>query len=207
MKDDISPTVQEEGARGNQVLKRLTPTAQKFAEHYAINGNIRRSSILAGCYPDYGHQLLKREDVQQAVEYWRAVYAERSMYTPEKLVRQWTLMASVDLLDYVDDDYALKPLDKLTQEQRAHLGTALVGLEITEKAGKRYAKPRFAKVEALENLGKLMRLYADDRLPGEGLTLNIVLSQVNVGHSAGSEEDLGPFRVVLPPETAREGKD
>lgn len=192
---------QKQEVMGSDILKSLTPAMQKFSEHYAVSGNIRRSSIMAGCYPDYGHQLLKREDVQLAVAYWQEVYAERSMFTPEKLVRQWALTASVDLTEYVNDDYTMKLMSELTEEQRQHLGAALVGLEVTEKAGKRYVKPRFAKVEALENLGKLMRLYGDEKgQGGEGLTLNINLGQqVNVGQfQEGSEEDLGPFKVRLP---------
>lgn len=206
----IPPVHSEEGeGRNHEVqkeLKDLTPAARKFSELYALNNNISKSSILAGCHADYGHSLLRLPAVQQAVAYFRAVHLDKALYTETKLMRQWAQMASIDLTEYIDDDYALKPLSQLTDEQRQHLGMALVGLEVTEKAGKRFVKPKLAKVEALENLGKLLHLYAEDKSQGEGLTLNITLGQqVNVGQSEGSSEDVGPFRVVMPGMAQEEG--
>jgi hypothetical protein len=200
------PSVQSEGVAGEHaaaIFATMTPGQKQFAEHYAFNGKIRTSSILAGFFPDYGHQLLKRKDVQLAIEYWRAVYAEKSLYTPEKLIRQWSQMASIDLTEYVNDDYSLKPLSELSEEQRKSLGAALVGLEVTRRAGKPSAKAKLAKIEALENLGKLLHLYGEEQRQGEGLTLNITLGQqLRLGHSEGhaeaSEADVGPFRVRLP---------
>ncbi len=196
-----SPPVQlEEGDGRNQdVLKELTPAGLKFAELFAVNNNVSKSSVLAGCHPDYGHRLLKLPAVQHAVAYFRAVHVEKALYTESKLLRQWALMASVDLTEYVDDNYVLKPLSILTADQRMQLGSALVGLEVMEKNGKRVVKAKFAKVEALENLGKLLHLYAEDKAQGEGLTLNITLGpHANGGHAEGTHEDIGPFSVRLP---------
>jgi hypothetical protein len=197
--------VQSEGEAGEYavaVLAGLTPGQKKFAEQYAFNGKQRTSSILAGYFPDYGHQLLKRADIQLAVEYFRAIYAEKTLYTPEKLIRQWSQMASIDLTEYVRDDYSLKPLSELSEEQRKSLGAALVGLDLIRSVGKPRAKAKLAKLEAMENLGKLMHLYTEDKRHGEGLTLNIMLGSQNApGHSEASEAseaDVGPFRVRLP---------
>ena len=184
---------------GEDILKGLTPSQRKFSELYAVNHNISKSSILAGCCDDYGHSILKFPRVQAAVRYYEQVYLDKCLYNETKLMRQWSAMASVDLTEYVDDAYNLKPLSQLTDAQKEHLGLALVGLEVSEKAGKRHVKAKYAKVEALQELGKLMHLYADEKSTGEGLTLNINLGQqVNVGQSEGSSEDLGPFRVKMP---------
>jgi hypothetical protein len=175
-------------------LARLTPKMQKFAEYYAVNQNILRSTILAGYSAKntgYGHALLKNPDVQHAVAYYQMIHTEKSLYTPDKLVRQWALMASIDLTELMNADYTLRPLDELTEEQRAHLAVALVGFDAPAGGRRQGARARFAKVEALENLGKLMKLYDKDKTDGEGLILNI-----NVGQHMtveATEADLGPF--------------
>lgn len=181
-------------------LTKMSQRMRRFAEYYATTGNILRSTTLAGYSPKdtgHGHALLKREDVQRAVEYYREVYAEKSLYTAEKLVRQWALMASIDLTEYLNDDFTLKTMDQLTEQQREHLSQALVGIE-TVKSGRGSigARMRFAKVEALENLGRLMKLYDADKSAGEGLILNI-----NVGQERAVEAtavDVGPFTIHIP---------
>mgnify|MGYP001559016095 FL=1 len=189
---------QKQEVMGENVLIGLTPAVRKFSELYAINHNISKSSTLAGCHPDYGFQLVKRPSVQAAIAYYQEIYRDTCLYNETKLMRQWSAMASIDLTEYVDDDYTLKPLSQLTESQRVHLGMALVGLEVTVRHGQRFVKPRYAKVEALENLGKLMHLYTEDKGSAEGLTLNINLGQqVNVGQAEGSSDDLGPFSVKL----------
>ena len=183
------------------VLKGLTPGQRKFSEFYAVYDNKQKSALLAGYGEDYGHYALGLPSVQRAVEYFREIHREKTLYSQEKLLRQWSAMASIDLTDYVTDDYELKPLNELTADQREHLGLALVGLEVTEKRGRKQVKPKYAKVEALESLSKIMKLYGEkNQQTGEGLTLHINLGQhVNVEqHPEETVRDLGPFSVRLP---------
>ena len=192
------------------VLKGLTPGQRKFSEYYAVYDNKRKSALLAGYGEDYGHYALTLPSVQRAVEYYRAIHHEKTLYTQEKIVRQWAAMASINLTDYVTDDYELKPLSQLSVAQREHLGAALVGLEVTEKRGKKNIRPKYAKVEALEALSKMMHLYGEkNHQTGEGLTLHINLGQ-QVTVDQQSEEtvrDLGPFSVRLPGMSEEEDAD
>jgi hypothetical protein len=195
-------SLQPQDDKAHDFMQRLTPRMRSFAEHYAITGNILRSTTLAGYSPKdtgHGHVLLKREDVKSAVAYYRELYAEKSLYTPEKVLRQWAMMASVDLTQFLTDDYRLKKPSEMTEEQREQFSIALTGLEPT-----RYGtKAQFAKVDALVNLGKLLKMYEpEEKGGGEGLILNI-----NVGQQVTVEAqdmDLGPFTLHLPEDEAQE---
>ena len=174
-----------------EILKKsVSPNTLKFAELYAANGNALKSCKLAGfspiSAPDYAYQLCKDERVVSLIAYYRAVYADTAAYTGAKLVRQWARQASYSPADLLNDDWSVKLLSELTAEQREHLRDAIVGFEVIEKSGSRTIKPRFARVEAQEHLGRLMRLYADDKGSGEGLTLNIHVGQQAVDNSEES---------------------
>ena len=73
-----------------------------------------------------------------------------------------------------------------------------MGLEVIDKGGKRFVKPRFDRATALIELGKIKRLYADDKQAGQGMNLTI-----NVGQSMVSEdntvENIGHLSMQLEP--------
>jgi hypothetical protein len=173
---------------------------RKFAEHYAATGNISKSLVMAGYSPratGHGQYLLKRPDIQDAVAYYQAVFADAAAYTPEKLVRQWAMMAAFDITACLNPDGSLKRLDALDPATRDALRLALVGVEF--KNGR--AKYHFAKVEALIQIGRLLGLYDKETAgAGEGLTLTInVGANVTVQAAAqGHHDDLGPFTMHLP---------
>lgn len=179
--------------------KSVSPNVAKFCEVYAANGNAVQSLLIAGFAPSsaYGYQarLLSDSRVKALIEYYRAVHADTAAYTGTKLVRQWARQASYSPADLLNDDWTVKMLSDLTEDQREHLRDALVGFEVIEKSGSRTIKPRFARVEAQENLGRLMRLYADDKGSGEGLTLNIHVGQQTT--VVGDGEEPGQLHIRL----------
>jgi hypothetical protein len=186
------------------VLKELSANSVKFCEYYALNNNALQSCILAGFASSsartYAYDtLLKNPKVLEAVEYFRAVNASNSTYTPAKIVAQWSEMASFNILDCCDENYILKPLSQLDEEQKRRLGIALTGLKITVKNGRQYVEPKMARETALQELGKIHRLYADDKQQGQGLNLTINVGQQvvveqelseNIGHLVMKDEEL-----------------
>jgi len=81
--------------------------------------------------------------------------------------------ASVNLAEMVEEDWSLKAPSQLTPDQQV----ALTGVEVVEKGGKRYAKATVAKAQALEHLGRLHKMYEQEKSKGEGLSLQITLGQ------------------------------
>jgi hypothetical protein len=172
-----------------------------------LYNNALKSARLAGFNvsnsPNYPYQLLARNDVQEGIQYYRHVYDSPAFYTQEKIIHQWSAMADFDILTCCNDDYSLKNLSELTPEQRKSLGIALQGLEVTERNGKRFIKPKLARAEALEQLGKIKRLYADEKQQGQGLALNISIGQqvtTQGATEAHTESSVGhlSFRVGTP---------
>ena len=195
MSDMLEVQQSQEVADIEALKKAVSPNVHKFAELYAANGNGLQSLRLAGFSvtntSNYGGRLLADARVAALVEHYRAVHADTAAYTGAKLVRQWARQASYSPADLLNDDWSVKLLSDLTDDQREHLRDALVGFEVVEKSGSRTVKPRFARVEAQEHLGRLMRLYADDKGTGEGLTLNILLGQqATVAGDAGESDRL-----------------
>lgn len=185
------------------ILKELTQQMQIFAEHYAVGGVPLKAAILAGYAHSgatgYAYRLLDDPRIQAAVEYYKEVHACTSLYTPEKIKMQWSEMASFNILECCNDDYSLKNLNELTAEQKQHLGKALTGLKITVKNGKQYIEPKMARETALQELGKIHRLYADDKQAGQGLNLTINVGQQvvidealseNIGHIIMKDEEM-----------------
>lgn len=178
--------------------KSVSPNVDKFCEIYAANGNAFRSLLLAGfaetSASGYQARLLADLRVKALISYYRALHADTAAYTGAKLVRQWARQASYSPVDLLHDDWSVKLLSELDAGQREHLRDALVGFEVVEKLGSRTIKPKFARIEAQEHLGRLMKLYADDKGSGEGLTLNIYVG----GQKAIREDtEAGPLRIRL----------
>ena len=183
-----------------ECLENLTPKQKKFAELYALNGNASKSVLLAGYEASgtehvIGNALVHNPRVMPAIAYYRALYEDASTYTPKKIIKEWAEMASVDVSEFVTDDWDLRPKGQLTKAQRR----ALVGLEVIEKKDGRTVKPKFAKVEALKELGKLLHMYAEDTAGNKGLDITINLgNQVNVSlatSSVASDTDIGHLTI------------
>jgi hypothetical protein len=181
-----------------EALRGLNPRQKKFAELYAVNGNALKSARLAGYATDKDetsgyHVLYRSPGVAEAVEYYRELFASECHYTPEKIIKEWAQMASVDVSAFVDEDWDLKPKSALTEAQRA----SLVGLEVIEKKGGRTVKPKFAKVEALKELGKLLGMYTDNDTDKRGMDLHINIgTQVNVdGEGISESAQVGHLRI------------
>jgi hypothetical protein len=183
-----------------ECLENLTPKQKKFAELYAVNGNAAKSALLAGYKTtgdggDIGYALSHNPNVIPAVEYYRAIFADQSTYTPEKVIKEWCEMASVDVSAFVDDDWDMVSKSQLTPAQRH----ALVGLETSDTKFGRKVKPKFAKVEALKELGKLLGMYASEEGKSQGLDIQINLgTQVNVSvseHSTETDTEIGHLTI------------
>ena len=156
-----------------EILHGLTPKMIAFSRFMALHQNHEKSARLAGLWPAYGHKLAKDPRIQHAIAYYAAVYAEATTYTPDKILHQWSQMASVNLAEMVEEDWSLKAPSQLTPDQQV----ALTGVEVVEKGGKRYAKATVAKAQALEHLGRLHKMYEQEKSKGEGLSLHISLGQ------------------------------
>ena len=182
----------------DDIIRAVRPNVNRFAEIYAGNANQTKASILAGFTQDYGWKLLKDPRVQSLVAYYRELYAEQAGITRDKLVQLWARQASFSPATLLHNDWSLKRLDTLKDDQREQLNDALLGIEVIEKQGQRTIKPKFNRQNAQEHLGKLFGMYGDEKQgQGEGLTLNI-----NVGQSVtvedGEVEEIGHLRVRLP---------
>lgn len=169
-----------------EALERLTPKQKKFAELFAVSDNASKSARLAGYSTessDGGYQLAHNPRVLDAVAYYRELFADATQYTPEKIIKEWAQLASVDVSAFVTDDWELRPKGQLTEAQRR----ALVGLEVIDKKDGRTVKPKFAKVEALREIGRLLGMYADEQAGSKGLDITINLgNQVNVSVDTSS---------------------
>lgn len=169
------------------VLAGLSAGSLRFSEYYAVTNNAARSSILAGFHRDYGTQLLRDDRIQSAIQHYREVLAESTLYTPAKLTAQWARQASFKPSQLLNDDWSVKNLNELPNEVKAHFDEALINFEVIEKSGSRTIKPKFAKIEAQEHLGRIMRLYESDKEKAQGIVLNITLGGTESADNPGEQ--------------------
>ncbi len=165
------------------VLAKLLPQQRRFAygmAYYAVPAKAARlAHYTSNSHP---YMLAQREDIKDAIAYYRAVLNEQSESSPEKAMAELARMAYVHIGDFVEDDWELKSPRQLTADQNA----ALVGLEIIRKSDGLTIKPKFAKFQALEALAKIHGLYGQASGEGtKGLSLHIVMQQAVVGTERG----------------------
>lgn len=191
-----------EACQGMQERQRL------FCQQYALTGNGLQSARVAGYNTEhslsYASILLQSETIQLAIEYYRALYASQTHYDTVKIQQQWAIAAGLNVFDFLTNDYELKPLDELTDDQKKLLGMVASGVKIVKS---RYGTTRelqiIDKAKALEHLGRILGAYNDGEGKGsaEGLTINIgIATQVNTGESGG--EGIGHIRMM--PDTPTE---
>ncbi len=182
------------------VLAVLTTKQRIFAEMYALHNNGAKACRLAGYTGNSGGavvgQLLHNTKVVEAIAYYREIFEDASTMSAGKIIAAWSEMATVDVSEFVTDDWDLRPKSQLTRAQRQ----ALVGLEVIEKKDGRTVKPKFARVEALKELGKLLHMYKTDSTSDKGgldLTINLG-AQVNISGVGGEEAhvtEIGHLRI------------
>jgi hypothetical protein len=82
-----------------------------------------------------------------------------------------------------------------------------VGIEIVQKGGVKYGKPTFAKAQALEHLGRLNKLYQEEKSKGEGLNLHISLGQqVNISTDTQTQS-IGHLQITTTQDAADKESD
>jgi hypothetical protein len=166
-----------------EVLQGFTPKQCRMAQYLAqYDGNVLKAARLAGYAvgdhtvqgsSSHIYQTAQSPRMQEAVAYYREMFAfDTHHYTPEKLTRLYETWASINLADVCDDNWELKPKSQWTLEQQQ----ALIGIEVTLKGGKRFVKPKFAKLEAAEMLARFQKMLVHEKdvsqVQGFNLTIN-----------------------------------
>jgi phage terminase small subunit len=86
-------------------MRRLTQREENFIDHYREHGNATEAAIAAGYSPhsarDTGCQMLKREQIKDALEKIRKHNAYKSVLSIEKVERSLAAMAHADPLGLV----------------------------------------------------------------------------------------------------------
>lgn len=164
------------------VLQRLNNRHRDFVRYLALYDNPMKSYKLAG-FPTpegngaYAYALAAQPHIQAGMEYWKEVFSSAAHTLPDKILVNMSYMANIDVTSYYNNQWQLKEIDELTEEQRQ----ALTGVEVIEKSRTRTIKLKFAKLEANKELANIHRMYDDDKSKREGLNLTIQLGQqVNV---------------------------
>ena len=163
-------------------LKVSVPQRQVMAaQEFALSGRRHAAMIKAGYAHGssgrWGTELFRRPYMRRLVAYYRTLYCDTAFFDKEKLLKQWSRQASFSPMTLLNDDWSIKRLDAMTSDEQAHLAEALLGVEVVEKAGHRTIRPRFDRMKAQEELGKLLGLYKDEKGQGEGLSLQINIGQ------------------------------
>ena len=160
-------------------LTKMSPRKRLFAKYYAYYREYSVAIRLSGLAPGtndrdiymYGRRLCQEPVMQEAIAYYEQAIETRSYYDCDKVLQQWCDMASLNILDYLDDNYNMKPLSAYTPEQRRILWQGLIGIEVDVKRGKTIIKPKMARAEALEHVGRIMGLYhRTEAVQAQGLT-------------------------------------
>ncbi|MBT0811052.1 terminase small subunit [Litoribacter ruber] len=116
----------------------LTDKEIKFVEAYLSDGtrNATASAIKAGYSENsagqIGHSTLKKHEIQKYIQFLSAPLLEQAGVTQERLVQELARVGFANVVDIMQGDWQLKPLDELTKNQTAAI-SAISVQEITHQ--------------------------------------------------------------------------
>lgn len=116
----------------NQLTAKVTPKQQAFIDHYLIDLNATQAAIRAGYSPKTAGQqafdLLKKPEIQRAIETARAETAQKLEITRERVLEEYAKLAFLDPRKFYNPDGTLKLVPDMDEDAAA----ALMGFEVDE---------------------------------------------------------------------------
>jgi phage terminase small subunit len=151
----------------------LTPKALKFVQEYLIDLNATQAAIRSGYAPKRAdataYNLLRKTEIQAALNVARQELSAKSGITPEKVIQGFADLAFSDLADCYDENGNLKNIHDIPKPARM----ALAGVKVYEEfAGKGEERTKIGetkrvrlwdKHKGLESLAKHFGLYDADQ--------------------------------------------
>jgi phage terminase small subunit len=116
-----------------------------------------------------GSRLLRRADVQELLEKFRRAASEKYEITADKVLKELALLSFANMQDFIDGKEPV-PIGELTREQAAAIQEFVCDADGSVKL------KLSNKREALELLGKHLRLFGSDDHGASGVVNNIVLN-------------------------------
>jgi phage terminase small subunit len=151
--------------------RKLTPKQARFCAEYAIDLNAtqaaRRAGYSARTCEQLGYQLLQNPSVTAEIKRLMAGKQERTQITSDRVLSEIYRLAMVDVRTLFNEDGTLKPLAEWPEDGARAVGGIEVDEIITGKGAERevigHTKKLklWPKMQALEALGKHLRLFAD----------------------------------------------
>lgn len=133
----------------------LTPKQQRFVTEYLIDLNATQAAIRAG-YSEktaysIGHENLSKPEIQAALASAQKEAFESAKVTPERVLKEYSRLAFLDIRKALTDDGTLKPIHELDDDTAA----AIAGLEVEELWE--------GKGEGREHIGRVKKIKLSDK--------------------------------------------
>jgi hypothetical protein len=158
-------------------------------------GNVCKSGVFAGVSEATAFRYLQSAVVQEAVAYYIAEYARVSAFTPLKIMRELAAMADINVADLFNEDWTLRPKSDIPKA----LQRAMVGLEVQHTKYGLRIKPRFAKLEALQELARILGMVThekDTEPVAAGTTVQITMNAGTRGEVPLAAVQVGPLSIL-----------
>ncbi|QEL18730.1 terminase small subunit [Limnoglobus roseus] len=133
----------------------LTPKQQRFIEEYLIDLNATQAAIRAG-YSEktakaIGHENLTKPDIQAALTEARQRITERTEITQDRVLKEYSRLAFLDIRKAFDEEGRLKPIHDLDDDTAA----AICGVEAEDLYE--------GRGESREHVGRLHKIKLSDK--------------------------------------------
>lgn len=163
----------------------LTEKQRAFVREYLVDLNGKQAAIRAGYAAASAEvqasRLLRNAQVKAAVDEALAARAERVEVKADDVLRELLRLARVDIGEAFDEHHNLRPLKEMSAEVRR----AIAGIEITALGGEKVGsitKVKFwPKVQALELLGKHLKLFTEKHEHSGETGLTVVVQSLAEG--------------------------
>jgi phage terminase small subunit len=182
--------------------EQLTPQQQRFCEEYLVSFNAYKSAIAAGYSQSTARkaEILHLPQVQAFLKAGMKKTSERLQVTHDMVLRELYKIAFANMGDYYDENAVLKPINQLSDDQKAAISQYqlidCIG-DYQERAGELSKIKLHNKLSALDKIARHIGFYLKKsesrRSESPEVIEELVLSQEPKGLEVGLVEE----RVVV----------
>jgi len=160
----------------------LTPKQEMFVREYLVDLNATQAAIRAGYSKKtagaVGHEVLKKPEIQAAIQKAMQSRAERTQITADRVLEEWSKIAFMDIKEVVDWDE-----NGITIRPSAEVDGSLIAeiSQIATESGHNLKIKMHDKMKALDSVARHLGMFNDKLNLSGNTTINVRINGGDTG--------------------------
>lgn len=155
----------------NHGVIKLRKEHNEFARLYAITGRIGSSAKEIGIKRITAYKYMKRDDVLEAVEYWKEQHAGKLELSEQRIMAEYTAIATSNIADLFDDAGEVRPIQEVPEPLQHCIKR--VRKRVDKDGGVTWDIHLWEKLEALNRLSEIKGITAGEGNGQVNVNINV----------------------------------